>query len=151
MTERNRKQIPTPALVLGALVLMLVVPQLAVFIILALGLSASGRKKKGLRQNRGLSTFDGGSKTKSRRIPRDDEPARHGHSHVATPAYNPDTGNYQNLKITPCHCPRCGFATDTTHRFCSRCDQDMSKPHLPIGRLRSLLRRKDEEDPSAWL
>ena len=150
MTERDKKDGMGAKLIVPAVLLMFVAPQLAAFIILGLALTWSGKKKKEMRQNRGLSTLDGGSKKKPRRIPRDDEPARHGHSHVAAPAYNPDTGNYQNLKITACYCPRCGFATDTTHRFCSRCDQDMTKPHLPIGRLRSLFRKK-EEDPSAWL
>ncbi|MBQ3077125.1 MAG: hypothetical protein IJC43_04650 [Clostridia bacterium] len=69
MTERDKKDGMGAKLIVPAVLLMFVAPQLAAFIILGLALTWSGKKKKEMRQNRGLSTLDGGSKKKPRRIP----------------------------------------------------------------------------------
>ena len=63
------------------------------------------------------------------------------HSHSEKSAYDPRTGSYNFRDIQRCVCPNCGFVTDTSHRFCSRCDLDLTKPHvLP----RNPLKRKDD-------
>ena len=51
------------------------------------------------------------------------------HSHTDKSEYDPITGGYYFFDVQPCTCPRCGFVTDTSHRFCSKCDTDLSKPH----------------------
>ena len=62
------------------------------------------------------------------------------HSHSAKSTYDPMTGEYLFQDIQPCTCPNCGFVTDTSHRFCSRCDTDLTRPHS--GKT-SFFRRKD--------
>lgn len=62
------------------------------------------------------------------------------HSHSAKSTYDPMTGEYLFLDIQPCTCPNCGFVTDTSHRFCSRCDTDLTQPHRGKA---SFFRRKD--------
>ena len=53
------------------------------------------------------------------------------HSHAEKSSYDPESGGYFFFDVQPCTCPRCGFVTDTSHRFCSKCDTDLTKPHEP--------------------
>ena len=53
------------------------------------------------------------------------------HDHAEKSSYDPESGGYFFFDVQPCTCPRCGFVTDTSHRFCSKCDTDLTKPHVP--------------------
>ena len=53
------------------------------------------------------------------------------HAHVTdmTGRFDPITGYYSLPEVVPCICPKCGTVTDTSRRFCYKCDTDLKKAH----------------------
>ncbi|HWP80656.1 MAG TPA: hypothetical protein VN446_08445 [Candidatus Acidoferrum sp.] len=53
------------------------------------------------------------------------------HTHMTNPSgrFDPVTGYYALPAVTRCVCPNCGTVTDTSRRFCYKCDTDLKKAH----------------------
>ncbi|HWQ51407.1 MAG TPA: hypothetical protein VN369_06330 [Terriglobales bacterium] len=53
------------------------------------------------------------------------------HGHMTDPSgrFDPVTGYYALPAVTRCVCPNCGTVTDTSRRFCYKCDTDLKKAH----------------------
>ena len=133
-------------LVLGVLVSTRVFTVVLVICILALivwGVMQAGKKDKpspaairGKKASRSSTAAASDNRPLMRVRPDSVQP----HIHSAKSTYDPMTGEYLFLDVQPCTSPNCGFVTDTSHRFCSRCDTDLTRPHS--GKT-SFFRRKD--------
>jgi hypothetical protein len=58
-----------------------------------------------------------------------EEAPQHAHMTDASGRFDPVTGYYTLPEIVPCVCPKCGTVTDTSRRFCYKCDTDLKKVH----------------------
>lgn len=53
----------------------------------------------------------------------------HAHLTDVNGRFDPVTGYYLLPEVVPCICPKCGTVTDTSRRFCYKCDTDLKKAH----------------------
>jgi len=68
--------------------------------------------------------------TAPKKKPRFDEKVpQHAHLTDAGGRFDPVTGYYSLPEVVPCICPKCGNVTDTSRRFCYKCDTDLRKAH----------------------
>lgn len=65
--------------------------------------------------------------TKKHRI--DEKAPQHAHLTDVNGRFDPVTGYYLLPEVVPCICPKCGTVTDTSRRFCYKCDTDLKKAH----------------------
>ncbi len=59
----------------------------------------------------------------------DIETPQHAHLTDTYGQFDPVSGYYLLPEVTRCVCPKCGTVTDTSRRFCYKCDTDLKKAH----------------------
>ncbi|MPM08378.1 hypothetical protein SDC9_54690 [bioreactor metagenome] len=60
---------------------------------------------------------------------KDETIPQHAHLTDVSGQFDPVTGYYSLPEVVPCICPKCGTVTDTSRRFCYKCDTDLKKAH----------------------
>ena len=60
---------------------------------------------------------------------KDEKIPPHAHLTDMNGQFDPITGYYSLPEVVPCICPKCGTVTDTSRRFCYKCDTDLKKAH----------------------